>query len=281
MALLEGFIRKLRGSAGDFTFRKDEGRTIVSEKATKVTNPRTPAQQKSRMRWANIVKMYKGITPLLDCAFESKAAGVNDFNMFVRMNMQMTPVYLTKNQVTGGACVVAPYVITQGSIPSITVTGTGVNGVTDISLGQLVIDDQTTVAQFAKAVVTNNAHYDYNDCISFLRIEQKVNGATNLPYGVFRAFNVVLEKANNALLFAVVPPEGFATVDGKLGHLTSDAGDFAYAWVHSRKSHDQVKVSSQKLIDNNSLLPHYTSEEAYSEAAASYGGEKKAFLSPQ
>ena len=66
MAILKGLIRKMRGSIGDFTFRKNDSRTVVSEKTTDVSNPKTSAQQKHRMKWANIVKMYRGIIPLLD-----------------------------------------------------------------------------------------------------------------------------------------------------------------------------------------------------------------------
>lgn len=280
MAILKGLIRKLKGSAGDFTFRNRQGRTIVSEKITETTDRKSSAQQKHRMKWANVVQMYKGIIPLLDCAFENKAEGVTDYNMFVKINMQMTPVYLTKSQVAGGACVVAPYVISQGSLPAIEVTGTGANGVTDISLGSLTIDESTTVAQFANAVVANNANFDYNDQISFFRIEQRQNNATGLPYGIFKAFSVVLEKGSEALLLNVVPAEGFTVVDGKLGHLSTVAGDYAYAWVHSRKTNGQTKVSTQVLISNNSLLSRYTSNGAYLEAVASYGGEKKVFLTP-
>ena len=280
MAILKGLIRKLKGSAGDFTFRNSQGRTIVSEKITETTDRKTSAQQKHRMKWANVIQMYKGTIPLLNCAFENKAEGVTDFNMFVKMNMQMQPVYLTKSQVAGGACVVAPYVISQGSLPAIVVTGTGANGVTDISLGSLTIDATTTIAQFANAVVANNANFDYDDQISFFRIEQKVNAATGLPYGVFKAFSVVLDKGSDALLLSVVPAEGFTVVNGKLGHLSTVTGDYAYAWVHSRRTNGQTKVSSQVLVSNNSLLSRYTSDAAYREAVNSYGGERKVFLTP-
>ncbi|MCQ2343619.1 MAG: hypothetical protein MJ002_01705 [Paludibacteraceae bacterium] len=163
MAVLKGLIRKMRGSAGDFTFSKKQGRTIVSEKISATTNRRTSAQQRVRMRWANIIQMYKGIMPLLDCAFENKPQGVSDYNMFVKVNMQHQAVYLNKSQVSGGSCVVAPYTITQGSLPSIVVA----NDVTDTALGSLTIDASTTVAQFANAVVANNADYNYGDQISF------------------------------------------------------------------------------------------------------------------
>ena len=50
--------------------------------------------------------------------------------------------------------------------------------------------------------------------------------------------------------------------------------------MHSVKERGKTKVSTQFLIDNNSLLADYTTEEAYQAAAQSYGGSNEAFLTP-
>ena len=65
MAILNGIIKKMNGSTGSLTFKTVAGRTIVSEKITTVRNTHTDAQQRQRMKWANIIRMYSGITPLL------------------------------------------------------------------------------------------------------------------------------------------------------------------------------------------------------------------------
>ena len=49
-----------------------------------------------------------------------------------------------------------PYQITQGTLPSIVTAGEGDNVRTDISLGDLTIDAETMVKDFAKAVVNSN-----------------------------------------------------------------------------------------------------------------------------
>lgn len=72
--------------------------------------------------------------------------------------MQQQPVYLTKYLVERGACVIAPYSISQGTLPAIVVTSDGTNDVTDIAVGSLTINEQTTVAQFANAVVVKGKH---------------------------------------------------------------------------------------------------------------------------
>ena len=281
MAILNGIASKLKGSAGSLTFRRSAGRTIVSEKVTDVRVSRTELQQRHRTKWANVVQMYKGIRPLIDYGFESKPQGVTDYNMFVKVNMQQTPVYLTKQQVAGGACVAAPYQITQGSLPAIVVTGTGQSGVTDIRLAGASITSSTTVAEFSRSVVANNVDYKYGDQISFFIIKQQVNAETGIPYCQFSAAKVVLDAANDAnLTDAVGGSHGFASVDGKLGHSGND-GDCVYCWVHSRKSSNgKTLVSSQTLIDANSILSDYQGDAAYNLASSSYGQSISAFLSP-
>ena len=43
MAILNGIIRKMSGSAGDLTFKTLNGQTVVSEKVVRMTNPRSVA----------------------------------------------------------------------------------------------------------------------------------------------------------------------------------------------------------------------------------------------
>lgn len=268
----------MSGSVGDFTFKQVNGQTIVSEKITKQTNPRSDAQMRVRTRWNNIVAMFRGIKPLLKNGFENKAAGLTDFNMFMKVNMQQTPVYLTKSAVAGGACVAAAYQITQGSLPVIAISGTGSNSITNIFLNGETLSNTTTVAQFSKLVVDNNADYKYGDQISYFLIKQKVSAA-GIPYCQFLAYSVVLDAANTDKLYDSVPKNGFSTQDGCIGHSGND-GDCAFAWVHSRKSSSKTLVSSQTLIVANTKLAEYQGETAYALAKSSYGESTDPFLTP-
>ena len=281
MAILNGLIRKMSGSTGDFTFKQLNGQTVVSEKVTQMRNPRSAAQMQTRTKFTNIVSMYRGIRPLINYGFESKPRGCSDYNMFVRVNMQQTPVYLTKQQVAGGACVAAPYQITQGSLPAIVISGTGNSAKTDIYLGALTIGATTTVAQFAQAVVENNADYKYGDQISYFLVKQKVNEETGIPYCQFSACKVVLDAADSTTkLWDVVFRNGFSTQDSSLAHSGND-GDCVFCWVHSRKaSNGKTLVSSQMLLNANSILADYQGDMAYNLASSSYGQSMTAFLSP-
>ena len=279
MAILNGIIKKMTGSAGQLTFKTVNGQTVVSEKVTVVKNARTAGQQRQRMKWVNIIRMYSGIAPLLKNGFEKKMAQQSDYNMFVRLNSAASPVYLTKSEADGGGCIAAPYQITQGSLPSIAVSGEGAEAKTDIALGSLTISASTTVAEFAKAVVDNNADFDYGDQISFYDVLQRVNAETQIPYCQFSASYVVLDKNSAVKLLDQVNNAGFASVGGVLAH-GEDEGDGVFAWVHSRYDGGKTRVSTQFLINNNSLLDDYRSDDAYAEACKSYGGVSTVFLQP-
>ena len=279
MAILNGIIKKMTGSAGQLTFKTVNGQTVVSEKVTVVKNARTAGQQRQRMKWVNIIRMYSGIAPLLKNGFEKKMAQQSDYNMFVRLNSAASPVYLTKPEADGGACIAAPYQITQGSLPSIVIAGEGAEAKTDIALGSLTISASTTVAEFAKAVVDNNVDYNYGDQISFYNILQRVNAETNIPYCQFSACYVVLDKDSVVKLWDLVKKVGFASVGGVLAH-GEDEGDGVFAWVHSRYENGKTRVSTQFLINANSILADYQDDEAYALACKSYGGENSVFLTP-
>ena len=279
MAILNGIIKKMTGSAGQLTFKTVNGQTVVSEKVTVVKNARTAGQQRQRMKWVNIIRMYSGIAPLLKNGFEKKMAQQSDYNMFVRLNSAASPVYLTKSEADGGGCIAAPYQITQGSLPSIVITGEGAEAKTDIALGSLTISASTTVAEFAKAVVDNNADFDYGDQISFYDVLQRVNAETQIPYCQFSASYVVLDKNSAVKLLDLVNKAGFASVGGVLAH-GEDEGDGVFAWVHSRYDGGKTRVSTQFLINNNSLLDDYRSDDAYAAACKSYGGVSTVFLQP-
>ena len=279
MAILRGMVKKMKGSAGELVFRGNSGRTIVSEKPASVKNIRSAAQQHVRMKWGNIIQMYKVISPLINYGFENKPQGVTDYNMFVKLNMQSCAVYLSRAEVANGGCIAAPYKLSQGSLNAIETSGKGVNTKTDIALGSLAITDSTTVGEFSIAVVSNNDGYEKGDNIVFFSFLQKVNGNTGIPYVRGFATRATLDTKSQVPLWTLVSKAGFASKDGVLAH-GEDEGNGVFCWVHTRKRDDGLLVSTQSLVDNNPLLSDYMSDDAYRTAVNTYGGENEIFLAP-
>ena len=281
MARLNGILTKLQGSVGSFTFKQNGGQTVVSEKITQTTNAKTNGQQKQRMKWTNVIRMYQVLTPYLKLAFGGARNGRSDYNQFVSVNLGMEPAYLTKQEAQAGACLVAPYEVTRGLIKPISVSGKGNQAVTDISLGDLAITDETTVKEFSNAVVQNNALYEYGDQITFFLVRQDVNDVTMLPMAEVDACCVVLDKASKTKLLTVVDDRGFSVQEGRLAaQAANDFGDHGLVWIHSRKEAAKTLVSTQHLICENNLLKEYQGQAAYQRATDSYGGVSDVYLRP-
>ena len=281
MAILNGIIRKMNGSAGSLTFKQTHGQTIVSEKITNPTDAKTPGQLKQRMKWSNIIKMYQVLQPYMKQAFGGGRDSRSDYNLFVQTNLGLNPVYLTKQQVTAGACIVAPYAVTQGTLKSITVTGKGKEAVTNISVGSLTINEETTVAEFSNAVVQNNSHINYDDQLTYFLVHQDMNEVTSTPIAEVDACYIVLDKSNNAKLYSLVYPRGFCVKDGYLAAKPDmEYGNHGMVWVLSRKKEGKTIVSTQYLICENDILENFQGRAAYDLAVTSYGGAKEAYLTP-
>ena len=280
MAILTGINTHLRGSAGDWTFSRQGGKTVAKQKIeAKATPTRSYAQMKRRVKWGNLVNVYRSFEGNLHPSFESRKAGVSDFNEFVSSNIDGTAVYLTKDVARQGGAVVAEYIITRGTLPSIEISVSGNTASTDISLGGLsAVDATTTVANFSAAIVQNNTGYEYGDQLTFFLARQEVNSTTGVPYVRVESSEVTLSTSTE-LLGSVAQLTGFGVNGGMLGMSTQ--ADGAVAWVHSRRSGGKTKVSTQLMRLVGSTPTDYSTEAALSAAILSYGGtNKEDYLTP-
>lgn len=281
MAILTGINTRLRKSAGDWTFSRNQSTTIAMQKVEKKEVPvRTSRQMNRRMGWANIVAMWKSFTGNLRPSFESKGTRHSDFNAFMAANLGLSKVYLKRSEVRLGVCVAAPYIMSLGTLPSIDITSmSGGKMKSDIALGDLTIDADTTVSSFSKAVLNNNDDYKEGDQITGFLAQQVLMGANQVPKVHMVASRVTLEKENNTKLLDIVNEAVFSSADGYLASKSTVNGGIA--WIHSRLERGKTKVSPQNLVVNNTLLESYMSASARNEAIESYGGvNKQDYLTP-
>lgn len=281
MAILTGINTRLRKSAGDWTFSRNQSTTIAMQKVEKKAVPvRTNKQMTRRMGWANIVSMWSSFTGNLRPSFEKKGPRHSDFNAFMAANLAVSKVYLKRNEVRLGVCVAAPYVMSIGTLPSIGVISvSGGKMRSDIALGDLSIDADTTVAAFSKAVLENNSGYLEGDQITGFLAQQLIVGDNQIPKVEMIASRVRLDTTESTKLMDVVSEELFSSTDGYLSSKSVVNGGIA--WIHSRLEKGKTRVSAQHLMVNNSLLDHYMSDAARTEAIESYGGlNKNEYLTP-
>ena len=274
-------LEELSGKLGKGVVFRQTARGTVMAKAGRKSNRRTEGQAEVRCRIANVSANYRLYAGKLKQAFEGKESGVTDFNQYVGVNYS-NPVYITKSMRVAGCCVLADYTFTVGSLQPI---GMALNGsgvlVSDLALGSLVIDENTTVSDFSIAVIQNNEAYEEGDQITFFYGTQRVD-AQGMPRATMVAKKVILSVDDETPLWGSVGSEGFTTVDGKLGMgvALENAGA---AWVHSRdKVNGDTLVSTQKLVVVSDILDNYRTQSAMKASADSYGGinSNRVYLNP-
>lgn len=288
MAIINSIVMgKARGSIGNATLAIVGGDTIARQKISKGTGGgvvRSFRQMARRVQWGNLVNIWQLFNGNDRPSFQTRNARVSDFNAFVQANLASgigdggVAVFLNKAEARQGAAVAAPYKVTEGDMPSIDNAVSGTNGEisTDISLGSLTISESTTLAQFSRAIIDNNAgRFANGDQITVFVATQESNSVTGLPYVSMKTAKIKLNVSDNETLLEEFDPDGlyFAVTPGtdKLG--MSAAVNGAVVYIHSRKEQGVVRVSSQRFIATNTLLVNYESNAKRDNAIISYGGK--------
>ena len=285
MAKVNGVATQLSGKVGQLIYRQTKYGTVVYEAPTKASVPqRTEAQMQIRTQWGNMAAVYRQFNQTLKKGFEGLNGKMNDYNAFIQANTNVVKVYVPKTVRLNGGSVLAPYQITRGSLPSVAMTKNGSSIlVSDINLGSLVIDAATTVADFANAVIAFNDGWEASDQVTFFYGQQTLDSVTSIPRARIYGFKVMLNPGDSSLLWDVVSELGFSSVGGKLG-MSQGITDGAAVWIHSREDGTSgLKVSTQFLYVDNSVLAAYQGSQAMEASADSYGGINKSavYLNPR
>ena len=281
-----GGIRNLIGRVGGNVYYMNKGQNIARELAPAISNPQTAAQQEQRMRWANLVSFYRVNQPWMKRgAFESKKQTWSDYNAFVSANSKISPVYLTKGEAEQGGAVVAPYIVTKGSLPSVAVVSDETNEqfVSDLYVGDLVIAGTTTAAELSAALRANNNNLQEGDQVSFILNFQGTT-TDGVPYITARYYEFIIDSSDSRTL-AGLGLEGVIVADTwnemQCLCLVNEGNVAGGTIIISRTSSGNIKVSTQALVLNASAISYladYTSDAALQRAARSYGENEANFL---
>ncbi len=180
---------------------------------------RSKKQMLVRCRIGNIANFNKAFEGSLKYSFPEKADNLSDYNMLLKHNT--TPdspqVYLTRTEKDENACVVAPYLISKGSLRAMGSTFEDGRYLSNANLGDLVIDEDTTVGEFSRSLMTNNLkhHFEKGDEITFYCAMQTQQGG--YPSADVYYYNLCLDATSNAKLWNIAGSYGFHNVGGHLG----------------------------------------------------------------
>ena len=284
MAIIRNAANTIRrGRVGEATYYFSRGQQVVREARNNSnygeTATRTQAQQNRRVLWANLVNFYKANQKWMPKAYESKAANQTDYNRFMQVNMSSAKIALTKDQAAAGACIADGYIVSQGSLPSVTINQVGQAWATNLALGDLIIGADTTNAQLTAALLANNANVSAGMQVSFVSMQQSID-ALGYPRLITRCYEITLSTTSSELVRNYLPEFCSTSVNGNLGTNTNvSIGGFAY--IMSENVNGTLRVSTQQLVINNAtLISQYSSATQVAAACQSYGVDSEVILSP-
>ncbi len=290
MAKISGVATQLSGKVGQLIYRQTKYGTVMYEARKTSVPQRTEAQMQVRTQWGNLAAVYKQFNQTLKKGFEGLNGKMNDYNAFIQANTNVVKVYVPKSVRLNGGSVLAPYQITRGTLPSVAMTkGAGVVLVSDVRVGSLVIGAETTVADLANAVIALNDGWQAGDQLTFFYGVQMTDAVTGIPRARIYGYKVMLNPGDSTLLLEVVSSVGFSSVAAGSGAgyvlgMSVAIADGAAVWVHSREdSGSGLRVSTQFLYVDSTVLAQFQTSSAFAGAAESYGGINKSavFLNPR
>lgn len=282
MAVVKNFwLRDNSQKLGGAVIYQVNGQTLMRQLAPAVSNPRTDAQMSTRVRLANLVAFYRVSAKWMRGAFESKAANQSDYNAFVSANAAANAVWLTKSQVDAGTCIVAPYVISRGSMGEIRQSVTATQIASNLYTGELTISAATTIADLSAALISNNNGLQNGDQLSIIQYIQ--NTGTGGAYSVVcRAYEVILNSSNILPLSNYLPVDILTTTGGDNSALAILTASFVggASFIISRTQGGRILVSTSQvsLTANNAVYAAMTSTTQKENAVRSYGANTTTFL---
>ena len=270
-----------RGKVGDLVFARRLGQQTTRAYNSSPKDAKTRSQVTQRVKIANVIAMYRALKNICNHSFEGLDVGQTSYSAFVKANLTGNKVSLTKEAASFGACVVAPYLISRGSLPSIQVEGTGADAVTNIATGNLDISGTTTIGQFADALVANNAGIEYGDQLTYVSLVQQTDANSGYPIVVAGIYEGTLNSASTDKVRDYIPEVGSSVKNGFLAH-GALIGRGGFAWILSRKpTGSSLMVSTQRLVlTSPDVYDQFATADANTRAISSYGFTMEPILAP-
>ncbi|MCQ2239842.1 MAG: hypothetical protein MJZ73_11500 [Bacteroidaceae bacterium] len=111
----------LSGHTGDLVHREVKGKQIVQAMPSHYHDANTASQQKQRSGMRNIMAFYRLLKEAIKEQFEEATPLRRAYNCFIHHNLLQPSVALKKQDFEQGLCLLAPYAVSHGSLPSLDV----------------------------------------------------------------------------------------------------------------------------------------------------------------
>lgn len=282
------------GGAGGFSFYVRGGEQVIRQRKNNSnygeSASRTMAQMIRRIRWGNLVNVFKSQKSWQPKAYDSKTKGQTDYNIFMSLNINQATVGFTKEMCEAGCAVIESYQVSRGSLPpiSLSVSQSGNNYVTDIKISNAV-QGGTTVGQLAADILANNSQFVEGDNIAFIFFKNWKTSRTEWPYAASLYAEITLDTTSTTVINSIPALDNrlSKSTGGYLQASFSSAGEFeptrevGFVAIHTRKSASMLAVSSQEILMNsNSLVSQFSGAAWDNQCVLSYGLTDEVPLDP-
>ena len=283
MVKVKSSVGKMTGKSGNISYFEVNGVTIGRSLPSKMGNPKTEAQMKQRIKMNNILNTYKYTKGYLQQNFEGIIGNKNAAGFFRSYNLMKTPIWLTKSQKESYKFVLAPYVVAQGRINSLEYEFKNGAFVTDINVGDLEINDETTESVLASVICANNESWANNDSLQVILLKQKRVASLDERIAHPTCCSIVVNLDNSSatkigeipVLESLSNMSRFSlcNVKGKLAVKVADKAKYTYAFavVHGRGEGREKIVSTQQLcLSDTAMYDIYCGDAAFAKSYKSY-----------
>ena len=265
------------GKVGTVRYYQKGGRTYVrsaSNRNDKNSNPRTDKQMKSRLHMTALMVIFQLLGNALEKAFQYKKRWQNTWNAFVQANAYTQVGYVTKEERRKGLFVPAPYVMSEGELPPISLAYSEDDGayISNLALGGTTEapTDISSVAKLSKAIVDNNPDFHYGEQITFLapwQISPEEGSGLDIA-------KVVLDPNDES-----ATPAALSNVEGFLAFSCAHGNDMACC-IHSNEDGQMSDSTAVLNTAAQALYEQRTTDAAFQTARDSYGKSEDVLLVP-
>ena len=282
------------GGAGGYSFYVRKGEQVIRQRKNNSNYgsgaSRTYAQMIRRIKWGNLVNVFKAMKSWQPKAYDSKKQGQTDYNIFMQLNINRATAALTREMCLSGCAVIEPCQVSRGSLPPIALAlaGSGNQYVSDIVISN-AIAGSTTVGQLSADIIANNPQFQEGDNLAFCFFYNWKDSRVEWPFVSTRYTEITLD-STSAVVVNSIP-----ALDNRLSKSTG--GNLQASWsagtplspnnevgmvlIHTRKSASMLAVSSQEIVVNgNSILSSFVGNDWYQTCIDTYGLTDEVPLDP-
>lgn len=251
---------------------------------------RSAAQMIRRIRWGNLVNVFKAMKSWQPKAYDSKTQGQTDYNIFMALNVNQATAGSTKEMNLAGAAIWEAYQVSRGSLPPIANSFDSGAGLflTDVKLS-ITLGANTTVGQLSADIIAQNPQFVAGDNIAFVLFRNWMVTRVEFPYAS-TAYSEITLDVNSTQLLTAIPSiggriqksaGGFLAIQAVTTGLYDTAHEVGFVAIRTQRSASSLAVSSQSIVmSDSSILTQFSGDEWDAFCIASYGLTEEAPLEP-